>query len=125
MLVVELIVEAVLDQRPEIRITGRWIGFYAGIEDELINRALDIGKIILVKLLIGPQSGAIQVLDSDIVTLGYSDQRVDKGARFEGLAGHQLDHLSWRNAEQVKRKVVQRCRAEKAGQRAELLIKPD
>ena len=52
-------------------------GYDIRVADEFIHGALDVGKVVLVKFLIGPQRGSVQMLNADVVLFRYSDQCVD------------------------------------------------
>jgi len=88
-----------LNQRSQFWKAGGWIGVDLRGAGKFIDRGFDLREIIIVKLLIRPQSRAIQVLDADIVLFGNSNKRFDQRAGFCRLASHQFDDLRRRNAE--------------------------
>src|SRR5215813_4766540 len=124
-LFVEPVIETLFDIGPKLCKARRWIGLDFCSVGKIIDSTFDIWKIVFVKLLIRSKRRAVKVLDADIVALGYSNQSVYQRTCFQRLASHQLDHLSRRNTEQVKRKAMQYRRFEKIGKGTKLFVQPD
>src|SRR5262245_31881168 len=115
LLVIQPVVETLHNQCSKVGEARRGVRLDLRVLYQTIHTVLNIRKIVRVELLIRSQRGSVQMFNADVVLPGDSDQRIHQSAGLGGLASHQLDNLGGRDTKEVKRKVVQRCRAQKIG----------
>src|SRR5581483_2621740 len=98
---VEPVTESRLDHISNRRIFRSWLNNQTRLGGKLVNRPFNVREVVFVHLLIGSESRSEEMLDADVVLLGYFHQGLYQGACFKRLANHQVYQFSGRNSKQV------------------------